>query len=75
MRFFSFVATIRFPSHNGLEVEQPIRAKTQADAYDMAVTMCELTGAELVCLNREEDQYKEDLQLEALYEERYDLGD
>lgn len=71
MRFHDYTATLRYP--NGDLVLQPIRAKMQADAYDMANTMCELTGAELICLNREEDQYKEDLQLESLYEERYEL--
>ncbi|NDF92841.1 MAG: hypothetical protein EBX60_10610 [Betaproteobacteria bacterium] len=73
MRFYDYIAVLRFP--NGHEVEQEIRAKTQADAYSMANTMCEMMDTELVCLEREEDQYKEDLQLEALYEERYDLGD
>jgi len=73
MRFYDYIAVLRFP--NGHEIEQPIRAKMQADAFDMAVSMCEMMDTELICLEREEDQYKEDLQLEALYEERYDLED
>jgi len=73
MRFYDYVAVLRFP--NGHEIEQPIRAKMRSDAFDMAMALCDMMDTELICLNREEDQYKEDLQLEALYEERYDLGD
>lgn len=73
MRFYDYIAVLRFP--NGHEVEQPIRAKMRSDAFDMAVTFCERIGTELICLERVEDQYREDLQLEALYEERYELED
>ena len=73
MRFYDYIAVLRFP--NGHEVEQEIRAKMCSDAFDMAMALCDMMDTELICLNREEDQYKEDLQLEALYEERYDLGD
>ena len=73
MRFHDYTATLRYP--NGDLVLQPIRARMQADAYDMAETLSQMSGAELLYLERVEDQYKEDLQLEALYEERYELGD
>ena len=73
MRLIDFVATLRYP--NGDLTLQEIHAKTQADAFDMAVTMCDMIGTELICLDRVEDQYKEDLQLEALYEERFECED
>ena len=73
MRFHDYTATLRYP--NGDLVLQLIRAKMRSDAFDMAVTLCEMMATELICLEREEDQYKEDLQLESLYEERYECED
>ena len=56
MRFYDYIAVLRFP--NGHEVLQPIRAKMQADAFDMAIALCDILDTELICIDCDHAQYR-----------------